>query len=98
MSASVPLGETALFTCAGEAVASYWNINGLAHTQQVNVDRGVAVTDNSMNSLYKSNLTIPGRVENGNVSIQCVLISGVVVDFSSVVYLTVLGKPCCIVD
>ena len=106
MPASVPLGETALFTCAGEGIAPLWTINGQPDNVPASKERGVNVTyDNeyahagaSVVSL-KSNLTIPGTVENDNVSIQCALLlaSNAVyspVVYSPVVYLTVLGKLC----
>ena len=93
MSARVSMGETALFMCAGEAVGSYWEVNGDPDNVPVNTQRGVVVNDDNTDpSLYKSTLTIPGTVENDNVSIQCVLIDGANADFSTVVYLTVLGK------
>ena len=93
MSTGVLLGDTALFMCAGKAVASYWTVNGDPDSVQVNRERGVAVHDDNTDLLlYKSNLTIPGTVENDNVSIQCILYDGSTIDFSTVVYLTVLGK------
>ena len=97
MSASVPLGETALFMCAGEAFQSFWIVNDEPHDDDSNIQRGVDVrNDNSDPSVFRSNLTIPAAVENDNVSIQCVLVVRTNVELlsflSSVVYLTVLGK------
>ena len=94
MSTSVPLGETALFMCAGKAnYGSAWFINGDSYDLLSSKDRGVAViSDNSNYPLYQSNLTIPGTVENDNVSIQCVLVDVSNLELSTVVYLTVLGK------
>ena len=43
MSASVPLGETALFICAGEGVGLLWNVNGIPDGVQENQERGVVV-------------------------------------------------------
>ena len=53
---------------------------------------GVATHDVLNSPLYESNLTIPGTVENDNVSIQCALVDVSNAEFSTVVYLTVLGK------
>ena len=92
-SASVPLGETALFMCAGDALASFWTVNGNSDSVPASIERGVEVSeDDSDPSLVRTNLTIPATVENDNVSIQCALVVGLIVEFSSVVYLTVLGK------
>ena len=93
MSVSVSIGETATFMCAGRAAGSFWEVNGDPDNVAVNIERGVVVSDDNTDpSLYKSTLTIPGTVENDNVSIQCVLINGPNADFSTVVYLTVLGR------
>ena len=93
MSASVPLGEIALFMCAGEAITAYWTVNGEPDSVQASRDRGIAVYgDNTDPVSYKTNLTIPGTVENDNVSIQCVLIDGSNLNHSPIVYLTVLGE------
>ena len=94
MSTSVPLGETALFMCAGKAkYGSVWLINGFSSASLSSKDRGAAVTHDFSNyPLYQANLTIPGTVENDNVSIQCGLVDVSNADPSRVVYLTVLGQ------
>ena len=101
MSASVPLGETALFTCAGEGIAPLWTINGQPDDVPASKERGVKVTYDNKNAYagafvasLKSNLTIPGTMENDKVSIQCALLLASKVSYSPVVYLTVLGKLC----
>ena len=96
MSASVALGETALFVCAGEAIALIWTINGQIQTVSETTKSGVEILfDNPSSPVLKANLTIPGTMKNDNVSIQCLLVlpSDVIV-FSPVVFLTVLGKLC----
>ena len=80
--------------CAGDdAFASIWTVNGNSHNVPASIERGVAVSDDHSDpSLFRSYLTIPATVENDNVSIQCALLVGTSLEFSSVVYLTVLGK------
>ena len=95
MSTSVPLGETALFMCAGEGILLFWTINGQPYDGPANKERGVKVMYNNTNPpVWKLNLTIPGTMENDNVSIQCVLFHPSEVYYSPAVYLTVLGKLC----
>ena len=105
MSASVPLGETALFMCAGKGNALQWIINGqYVHPSKTH---GVNVTYDSWNTgavwyiptgvfaySLKSNLTIRGTRENDNVSIRCDLFIIPKSSHAPVVYLTVLGKLC----
>ena len=96
MSASVLLGETAVFTCAGETDILLWTINGQVQTFPEAAEHGVDILfDNTSFPAVKLNLTIPGTMENDNVSVQCLLIlpSNVIV-YSSVVFLTVRGKLC----
>ena len=96
MSASVPLGETALFMCVGEETLTVlWLINGDSENGPSSIERGVKVINDDTNApVFKSNLTIPGTVENDNVSIQCFLVLGATNVFSPIVHLTVLGKLC----
>ena len=101
MSVSVPPGETALFMCAGNGYALVWIINGqLQHVPaskecgaEVTYDNKYAYVGASVLSL-KSNLAIPGNLENDKVSIQCALGFPSNFLYSPVVYLTVRGKLC----
>ena len=90
MSASVPRGETALFMCAGEGDA-FWTINGQSSNDPASEERGVKVTYQSASN---STLTIPGTMENDDVSIQCLLILPSKIVYSPVVFLTVHGRLC----
>ena len=95
MSASVPLGETALFMCVSKGNALSWAINGQLQHVPASKERGVKVVhDNTSFPVLKSNLTIPGVMENDHVSFQCVLSFPPDVVYSPVVFLTVLGKLC----
>ena len=95
MSAIVPLGETALFVCVSKGNALSWAINGQLQHVPASKERGVKVLyDNTSFPVLKSNLTIPGTLENDNLSIQCVLSFPPDVVHSPVVFLTVLGKLC----
>ena len=98
MSASAPLGKTALFKCAGEGFGLFWTINGQPDAFPASKERGVNVMYEDTNApVFKSSLTIPGTMENDNVSIQCALVLGSKFVYSPVVFLTVQGKMC-IVD
>ena len=97
MSASVPRGETALFTCAANGDV-YWTINGEYDDAPASKERGVNVAYHVTGFLLaNSTLTIPATMENDNVSIQCAFPSATKLVLSPVVFLTVLGKLC-IVD
>ena len=86
----MPLGETALFICAGDGYG-VWIIDGQYDDDPAIRKRGVKVTYDITNST----LTIPGTMENDNVSIQYFLIGDdVELVYSPVVFLTVVGKLC----
>ena len=93
-SASVLLGQDATFSCAGEAFAIIWTINDI-----VVQDLGLEPTDDLVDSVRISNLTITGSLKNNNVSIKCLFImSDASSKTSPSVLLTLLGKsstvPC----
>ena len=95
MSASVPLGETALFMCVGEGFP-FWTVNGVFDETPANQERGVKITYHCPNFVVvETNLTIPATMENDKVSIQCIFssYSGIAI-FSPAVHLTVVGKLC----
>ena len=95
MSASVPLGEAALFMCGGKGISLFWEINGQADNVPASKERGVKVIYDTTNApVFKSKLTIPATMENDNVTIQCAVILGSKVVYSPVAFLTVLGKLC----
>ena len=88
-------GEAALFMCAGVGDILLWAINGQLHHVPANKERGVQVVYDNINlPVLKSNLTIPGTMENDNVSIQCIIGFAADVAYSPVVFLIVLGKLC----
>ena len=87
-SVSVILGQEAEFVCAGVSIAIGWTINGTSVE-----DFGASSTDEVVDGVRRSTLTVSGSVENNNASIQCLLI----VSASEIlplppVFLTVLGK------
>ena len=85
-----------MFTCAGETDVILWTINGQIQALPDIAEHGVHILfDNTSFPALKLNLTIPGTMENDNVSVQCLLIlpSNVIV-YSSVAFLTVRGKLC----
>ena len=88
-SASVLLGQDTTFSCTGEAFAIIWTIN-----DTIAEDLGIMPTDDLVDGIRISNLTIIGSLENSIVSIKCLLI---MLDGSSIksspALLTVLGKP-----
>ena len=95
MSTSVLPGETALFMCAGNGDILLWAVNGQLHHVPASKERGVQVMYDNINfPVLKSNLTIPGTMENENVSIQCIIGCASDIVYSPVVFLIVLGKLC----
>ena len=88
-STSVLFGQDATFSCTGEGLAIVWTLDG------TNVDElGIEATNDIINGIRISTLTIIGSVETNNVSIQCVIIrSDSIPVLSEPVFLTVLGKP-----
>ena len=97
MSASVRLGETAQFVCAGEAIVILWTINGRVQALPETTEHGVDILYDDTNSpVLKTTLIVPGKIENDNAAVQCILTlhnSNVLV-YSSVALLTVHGKLC----
>ena len=84
-----------MFTCAGETDILLWTINGQVQTFPEATEHGVDILfDNTSFPAVKLNLTIPGTMENDNVSVQCLLLLSPSVVYSSVVFLTVHGKLC----
>ena len=89
-STSVLLGQSATFSCAGgDVLTIIWTIDDT----DVEV-LGIVPTNEEHDGVRVSNLTIPGSIENNNVSIHCVIIltSNLTSLILPPVFLTVLGK------
>ena len=93
VSTTVKLGEEAKFSCSGEALIVVWTINdnsiGLL---------GIQSTEQIVDGVLTSTITVIGSAQYDNASIQCLLY----VSFATIlplppVFLTVLGNPCTIV-
>ena len=87
-STSVMLGEEAKFSCSGEALAVFWTINGVGIA-----GLGIDSTEENVNGVLTSTITVTGSAQYDNASILCVLVSLLTNNPLPPVYFTVLGKP-----
>ena len=88
-STNATLGQEATFSCAGESYGMIWTINN----ENVE-DFGIVPTNELIDGVRWSNITVIGSIENNLAPIQCVLL--VLLNETSPfppVFLTVLGKP-----
>ena len=88
VSTTVLLGEEAKFSCSGETLAIVWTINGTSIGSL-----GIRPSEETVNGVVTSDLTVIGSAQYDNASIQCVLVNSPTVTFLPPVSLTVLGKP-----
>ena len=87
-STSVLLGQNATFSCAGKGLSIIWT----NHDENVDL-LGLEPTNDVVDDVRISNLTITGSAESNNFSIKCVLaVLHSIPLQSQPVFLTVLGK------
>ena len=82
-------GEQAKFSCSGEALGVVWTINGISPESL-----GIDLSQQSVNGVFITTITVIGSAQYDNASIQCVLVvSPTTILTLPPVFLTVLGKP-----
>ena len=88
-STSVPLRVTAIFLCSGTGQDLSWTVDGV---NALLYNSAQYRTKIHSNNFRESKLSVPGSIENNNVSINCYITVHDSLHKSPLVYLTVLGE------
>ena len=90
VSTTVMLGEEAKFSCA-YTEDTYMGILWLVNNQSI-YPLGIQSTEQHVDGVVTSTLTVDGSAQYDNASIQCALVSTTVNKPLQLAFLTVLGK------